>query len=52
VFDRILMRWAMRKYKRLRFHRRRAIHWLGRIARRQSYLFAHWHVGLRPAAGR
>jgi len=52
VFDRILMRWAMRKYKRLRFHRRRAMHWLGRIACRQPYLFAHWQVGFRPAVGR
>jgi RNA-directed DNA polymerase len=52
VFNRILMRWAMRKYRRLRFYCRRATHWLGRIARRQPHLFAHWQVGFRPAAGR
>ncbi len=52
VFDRILMRWAMRKYKKLKFHHRRATHWLGRMARRQPHLFAHWQVGFRPAAGR
>jgi RNA-directed DNA polymerase len=52
VLDRTLVRWATRKYKRLRGHPRRATHWLGRIARREPYLFAHWELGLRPAAGR
>jgi RNA-directed DNA polymerase len=52
VFNRILVRWARRKYKRVKIHRRRAMHWLGRIARRQPQLFAHWQVGFRPAAGR
>lgn len=52
VFNRILIRWAMRKYKKFRGHRRRATHWLGRIARRQPYLFAHWQAGFRPSAGR
>jgi RNA-directed DNA polymerase len=40
--DRILARWAHRKFKSLRRHRRRARHWLDRIARRQPRLFAHW----------
>ncbi len=52
MFDLILMRWAMRKYKKLKGHRRRAKHWLGRVARREPKLFAHWQMGLRPAAGR
>jgi RNA-directed DNA polymerase len=47
-----LVRWAMRKYKRFRRHRRRAEHWLGEVARREPRLFAHWHLlGLRPAVG-
>jgi RNA-directed DNA polymerase len=47
-----LARWASRKFKRLRRHRRRATHWLGRLARREPQLFAHWELlGLRPAAG-
>lgn len=51
-FNRLLVRWAMRKYKRLRRHRRRAEHWLGGVARREPRLFAHWYLlGLRPAAG-
>ena len=49
--DRVLVRWAMRKYKRLRRHKRRAEHWLGRIARKEPHLFAHWQIGVRPAAG-
>lgn len=48
----LLVRWAMRKYKRLRRHRRRAEHWLGGIARREPRMFAHWVLlGMRPAAG-
>ncbi|MEW6352588.1 MAG: group II intron reverse transcriptase/maturase [Thermodesulfobacteriota bacterium] len=40
--DRKLVRWATRKFKSLRGHKRRAEHWLQRIARRQPGLFAHW----------
>lgn len=40
--DRALRKWAMRKYKRLRGHGRRAQRWLEAIARRQPNLFAHW----------
>ena len=48
----LLVRWAMRKYKRLRRHHRRAEHWLGGVAGREPRLFAHWYLlGLRPAAG-
>lgn len=51
--NRTLNRWARRKYKRLRIHQRRAEYWLGEIARRDSRLFAHWQMGIRPAtAGR
>jgi RNA-directed DNA polymerase len=50
MFDRVLMRWAMRKYKRPRRHRRRALHWLGRVAGRDPRLFAHRQMGLVPAA--
>ena len=48
-----LARWAIRKHKRFeRYHRGRAIHWLGRIAKHNPNLFAHWHwVSFRPAVG-
>ena len=49
--NRALVRWAQRKYKKLARHRRRAEHWLGRIAQRQPELFAHWQMGILPAVG-
>jgi RNA-directed DNA polymerase len=42
-----LVRWAKRKYKRLRGHSRRARRWLVRVARREPKLFAHWRI-VRP----
>jgi group II intron reverse transcriptase/maturase len=47
-----LVRWAMRKYKRLRGHWVRAYRWLGRVADRDGALFLHWTLGARPPAGR
>ena len=44
----ILVRWAMRKYKRLRRHKTRASRFLADVARRQPGLFAHWRFGVRP----
>ena len=50
--NRTLARWASRKFKRLRRHQRLATHWLGRLARREPRLFAHWELlGMLPAAG-
>lgn len=46
-----LTRWALRKYKKLAGHKRRARHWLGKIARRDSKLFVHWQIGIFPEAG-
>ena len=43
-----LMRWANRKYKRLKRRERRAMAWLAEIARRSPGLFAHWRLGARP----
>ncbi len=48
--DRMLSLWAARKYKKLRRHRRRAEHWLARVARTRPTLFAHWQL-VRPMAG-
>ena len=45
--DRALARWAYRKYKKLRGHLRRATHWIARMSRRDSRLFAHWQMGMR-----
>jgi RNA-directed DNA polymerase len=46
--DRYLVRWARRKYRRLRIHKRRAYSFLVDVARREPNLFAHWRFGLRP----
>ena len=43
-----LVRWAKKKYKRLRGHNRKAERWLVRVARREPKLFAHWKMGVRP----
>jgi RNA-directed DNA polymerase len=46
-----LARWAMRKFKRLRGHPRRARRFLAAVAAREPALFAHWKHGARPLAG-
>jgi RNA-directed DNA polymerase len=46
--NRILVRWATRKYKRLQGHRRRANYWLGEVSKRDPWLFSHWQMGLKP----
>ena len=46
-----LVRWAMRKYKRLRGHPTRTWRFLTAIANREPGLFAHWTWGAQPKAG-
>jgi RNA-directed DNA polymerase len=50
--NRALIKWAMRKYKKLRARQRKTYHWLGRIARKIPNIFAHWRFGAQPSAGR
>jgi RNA-directed DNA polymerase len=49
--DDYLVRWAMKKYKRLRGHPQRARRMLASIQRREPALFAHWQTGAQPTAG-
>lgn len=42
--DLILSRWASRKFKRLKGHQRKSRHWIERIARKETELFAHWKL--------
>jgi RNA-directed DNA polymerase len=49
--NRRLVRWACRKYKKLRNHQRRATHWLRRISIRSAQLWAHWQIGVKVAIG-
>ena len=50
-FNKALGKWAQRKYTRFRRRERAAMHWLGRIARRDPDLFVLWRQGVRPEAG-
>jgi RNA-directed DNA polymerase len=43
-----LVRWAMRKYKRLRRREKRASELMAEASRRSPRLFAHWRFGLKP----
>ncbi len=43
-----LLRWAQKKYKRLRGSKRRVWAWLEAVARREPLLFVHWKAGARP----
>jgi RNA-directed DNA polymerase len=49
--NRRLVRWVMRKYKKMKYHEQRANLWLGRIARQEPKLFTHWQMGILPGAG-
>jgi RNA-directed DNA polymerase len=49
--DDYLVRWAMRKYKRLRGHPPRARRMPASAQRREPALFAHWQAAARPTAG-
>jgi RNA-directed DNA polymerase len=48
--DDYLVRWAMRKYKKLRHASRKAAEWLARVRRREPRLFVHWTLGAQPVA--
>jgi len=51
-FNRKLVKWVTKKYKRFRRRPRRAHYWLGRIAHKEPWLFPHWKIyGLKPSAG-
>jgi len=50
TLDAFLVRWAQRKYKRLKRHKSRAWDWLARLKSRQPALFPHWPLGM--AVGR
>jgi len=45
-----LVRWAMRKYKRLYGRVTKAWRWLEGVALREPHLFAHWRLGVQPTA--
>lgn len=48
-FNKCLVRWVRRKYKK-RNSNKRARAWLLQIAKREPKLFAHWKMGILPTA--
>lgn len=44
-FNKTLVAWAMRKYRRLKRHKTRASLFLENVAKKQPHLFAHWQRG-------
>lgn len=49
--DYALVRWAKRKYKRLKRSQSKARAWVKGVARRQPRLFVHWQITFQPTAG-
>ena len=45
-FNKTLVAWAMRKFKKLRRHKTRASRFIEGISKRQPHLFAHWKRGM------
>ena len=45
-----LIMWARRKYKKLARHKKKAEHFMGRIAKQNPKLFKHWDLGIKPTA--
>lgn len=43
-----LASWVRAKFKRFKHHKTRSIYWLGKVARQQPELFAHWQWGYKP----
>lgn len=48
TFNRYLVRWVRRKYKRFVRHKKRAWRFLARLARTNPDLFIHWRLGVFP----
>jgi hypothetical protein len=44
-FNKTLVAWAMRKYRRLKGHKTRASLFLEKVAEKQPHLFVHWKNG-------
>ena len=49
--NKALIRWAMRKYKKLAGHKTRATKWLRVVAAKRRKLFTHWQMGILPTVG-
>lgn len=48
--NRAITRWAMRKFKKLRRNKTRAMEWVRTVAKQRPHLFPHWKLGFRFVA--
>jgi RNA-directed DNA polymerase len=48
-FNKTLVAWAMRKYRRLKGHKIRASRFLEQLSEKKPYLFVHWQKGMAGA---
>jgi RNA-directed DNA polymerase len=48
--NKALIMWARKKYKKLARHKKKAEHFMGRIAEQNPRLFKHWELGIKPTA--
>lgn len=48
-FNKTLVAWAMRKYKRFKCHKTRASIFLEKVCEKEPQLFAHWKIGMKGA---
>jgi hypothetical protein len=45
-FNQALVKWAMRKYKKLKGHKTMACQFIEKVARQTPHLFVHWKIGV------
>jgi RNA-directed DNA polymerase len=45
-FNKTLVKWVMRKYKKFKVHKTRAGKFMESISKRQPHLFHHWKIGM------
>lgn len=48
--NKALIMWVRKKYKRLTRHKKKAEHFIGRIAKQNPKLFKHWEIGIKHTA--
>lgn len=48
--NKALIMWVRKKYKKFARHKKRAEHFLGRIAKQNPRFFKHWELGIKPTA--
>lgn len=49
--NKLLVKWAIRKYKRLRNRKVRAVKWMTELSEKSPHLFEHWRLGIKLSVG-